>query len=209
MSSLPRRNTVQPESRVLAEAVGEGLHALAQPLTTALWNLELLVEAQSETPKGVAQALHSIELAVTKLDVVRDLIRPFRAATVFAPASLLQALRESWSAAHCVMESEGMQLVIESDASLAQVVVPEAFLNRMAALLLEVLRAAGPQSVRAEASESDAAVRHTFILSETRRNDTALSLVPEVVTLRGYVRVLGGTLSIADDGRQLCIELPR
>jgi hypothetical protein len=195
---------------MLAEAVGEGLHSLAQPLTAALWNLELMSEApRPNTPAEIAQTLSSIEQAVAKLDMVRDLIRPFRSATVFSPASLKQAVTGAWITRREALENEGVRLTISEACASGEIVVPEAFLERMTGLLMELLRALAPCSAFLEISESNEAVSLCVTLSDVRMKNLHLSQAPNASSFRGYVKVLGGTFVTAEDDRWLRIELPK
>ena len=195
---------------MLAEAVGEGLHSLAQPLTAALWNLELLSEAERpSTPAEIARTIDSISLAVAKLDVVRDLIRPFRAATIFSTSSLKQALTAAWVTRHQALESQGIHLTFSESCASGEIVVPEAFLERMADHLIELLPALAPCSAFLEISESAEAVSLCISLPDLRMKNLHLAQTPNASSLRSYVKVLGGAFETADDDRWLRIELPK
>lgn len=209
MSSQLRTNIDASQCSILAEAVGEGLHSLAQPLTAALWNLEILTESRTAPASEVSQALNSLTVAVSKLDMVRDLIRPFRSATLFTPASLKQAMATAWQTHRETLEPEGVRLAISEDSTSGDLVVPDSFLERMAAHLMDVLRALGPVTATLQIRETSDQVVLRVQLPEARLTKVRLALAPNVSSLRGYVCVLGGELQTADDDRWLQLKLPK
>ncbi len=194
---------------LLAEAVATGLHSLAQPLTKAQWRLEAAVmngpDAQDQSCLG--DALTSIEEIVAQLNILRDIIRPFRPATEFKPERLRDALLRAAEDQQEEMEREGVRVVIHEACANGTVTVPRGFVDRIMVCLSSLLRSLKPSVATFDIYETSGEVLVLASLVYGAKSDVARNV--DCSTIRTYVEVLGGSFSLAENLSSIRISLPR
>lgn len=204
--------TITPESSLLAEAVATGLHSLAQPLTAAQWCLESAVISDSGTEhrqRELSEALVAIEGVVAKLNILRDIIRPFRMETKYTSESVREALLSANDEQREALLDEGVQIVVSEECAEGIVVAPQGFLQRITLLLFGLLRSLEPLAVTFDVSETEEYVLLLASLEYKTKPKNQEPGIQSCSTIRSYVEVLMGAFSVASDLSSVRLSLPK
>lgn len=210
---MSNTHTITPKkSSLLAEAVATGLHSLAQPLTAAQWCLESAVINNSGTEynqRELSEALVAIEGVVAKLNILRDIIRPFRMETKYTSESIREALFRAHDEQREALLQEGVQIVVSEECAEGMVVTPEGFLQRITLSLFCLLRSLVPLAVTFDISETDEYVLLLASLAYTGKPEGREPEIQSCSTIRSYVEVLTGDFSVASDLSSVRLSLPK
>jgi hypothetical protein len=209
---MNKPNFITPEASLLAEAIAGGLHSLAQPLTATQWCLETAM-MQNSVPEQhqteMSRALNSLEGVVAQLNILRDMVRPFRMGTQYTSESFREALRSALDEQHEALEQEGVQVRFQEGCAEGIVLAPQGFVQHIAFCLFSTLRSLAPLSGTIGLSETEQSVLLLASMACTSgRNDHA-SVMRGCSTIRSYVEILRGDFSIAQNLSSLRISLPK
>jgi hypothetical protein len=205
-TALNQRN----RASLLAEAVAAGLHSLAQPLTVAQCRLEIAVMAGDGVGENrCVEALVAVEMAVAKLEFLRDIIRPFRESTEFASESMKRALLSAQDQQQEALIQEGIQVRLRQECAEGIVVAPRAFVSRITFLLFDLLRSLMPNSVSLDIIESELSVTIHVSLSYEKRRVQQIAGNENALAIQCYVEVLAGNFSMAPDGSSIQLSIPK
>jgi hypothetical protein len=209
---MSNTHAITPESSLLAEAVATGLHSLAQPLTAAQWCLESAVMNNPRTEynqRELSEALVAIEGVVAKLNILRDIIRPFRMETKYTSESVREALLNAIDEQREVLLQEGVQIGFSEQCAEGIVVTPQGYLQRIALLLFGLLRSLGPVAVIFDISETNEHVLLRATLAYRTKSERREPEIQSCSTIRSYVEVLTGEFSVASDLSSVRLSLPK
>jgi hypothetical protein len=197
---------------LLAESVAAGLHSLAQPLTVAQWALEIAtINTPNESQHGnqFADALLAIQSVGARLDILRDIIRPFRMGTEYKSESIRQALLSATVDQQDTLRNEGSQILFREGCAEGNVVTPQGFLQRISFYLLTLLRSLAPLSVTFDISESNQSVLLLASLNYPTKEAEHVIDMHTASTIRAYVEVLSGEFLIAQDFSFIRLSFPK
>jgi hypothetical protein len=203
---------ITTDSSLLAEAVAGGLHSLAQPLTATLWRLESAVMNNSGTEQhqtDLSEALVALEGVVAQLNILQDLIRPFRMETKYISESLREALLSGHNEQQEALLHEGVQIVLRDGCAEGIVVTPQGFLQRITFCLFSLLRTYAPVFVDFDINETDQYVLLIANLRYPAKQEEKATAIHSCSTIRSYVEALAGDFTIAQDLSFIRISLPK
>jgi hypothetical protein len=200
----------QPGVNLLADVVGDGLHSIAQPLTVALWHLEVAGMRNAERRESdIAEAQIALGRVIDELEILRDIIRPFRAGVVSSAESMRDALVFSSEMQREALQNEGVRMIIREGGAQGRITAPQGFVQRILLCLFGILRNAAPVDVSFDISEPEHGALLVASLSHPEGTEIRGRKLQTVTTIRSYVEVLAGKFSIEADFSSIRIWLPK
>jgi hypothetical protein len=197
---------------LLAEAVAEGLHSLAQPLTAAQWHLEIAAMGGAGTEHHadrMAEALVALEYVSSHVDFLRDIIRPFRIQTEYRSQSLREALFSAIDMQREILEHDAMEVIFREECAEATVMLPLGFAQHIVSCLFTLLRSLAPLCVTFDLTESGQSILLLAAVAYPTEPDRRKTAIPSCSMIRSYVAVLEGDVSVAPDFSSIRIVLPK
>jgi hypothetical protein len=167
----------------------------------------VIKDAQHHHPE-LSEALEALELTTSRLNFLREIVRPFRLGTEYKLESIRSALLSAWDDQQEVFEHQGIHVIVGENCAEGIIIVPEGFLGQISFCLFSLFRSIAPQSVTFQITESEQAVfLAAFMAGAANRDSEAATGC--ISTIQSYVEVLAGDFSIARDFSTVRISLPK
>jgi hypothetical protein len=212
-SAMNNIRSITIDAARLAERVATGLHSLAQPLAVSRLQLEVAEipgNSAELRERATAAALVALGRAIDQLDLLRELIRPFRASTEFTTSSIQEGLVLASDLQVEALQNEGVQVNFRKGCAQGMVVAPSGFVQRIMLSLFELLRSVAPVVANFDISESERGVQLIASLAYPASKDISEEgFQTASTTIQAYIEVLTGEFAIDPDLSSIRLWLPK
>jgi hypothetical protein len=157
----------------------------------------------------IAEAQIALGRVIDELEILRDIIRPFRAGVVSSAESMRDALVFSSEMQREALQNEGVRMIIREGGAQGRITAPQGFVQRILLCLFGILRSAAPVDVSFDISEPEHGALLVASLSHPEGTEIRGRKLQTVSTIRSYVEVLAGKFSIEADFSSIRIWLPK